>query len=190
MIIEITVANKAIPDATWTETFEKNPNEVEDPRAFAEEQVRRFNNSPWTEEREMPHPDQMTAFLGGFLTASYRRTYEKHDGTRPADPERVLKGVSVRQKDEWPFHNWVKASTMMEEDRSGNLYDWYVCKRCYVVGRGGVRGDVELEHAYRKSRVYHHCDRAKDHLQRHGHPSGLSEAARRAQRFIQDSLTD
>lgn len=187
MIIEATIAQKKNPEASWTETFEVNPDQIDSPRQFVEEKVRQFNDSPWTREREMIDPDELPGLLGGFMKASYKRTYNLHGGKRPASPERVLKSLETRREGESPHHKWLKASTMMEGGQGGSTFDWYVCRRCYVVGRAGVTGDVELEAPYRKAKVYHHCDRAKRHLQEHGHPSGLSKGALRARRFVRQS---
>lgn len=93
---------------------------------------------------------------------------------RPYEDPRTLLDVEVLDPDSKKDHTWIKTSLTMQRDHQKRRdYDEYECKTCGVTGqRYAISGPVRLDYKYRRSKVYHRCDTAQEHLEKHGHPKG------------------
>lgn len=97
---------------------------------------------------------------------------EKFNATlRPRERPRKLLDVEVLDPDAIKDHAWVKTN-LITRTGPGGSYDQVKCSRCEVTGKRYGLGGVTLDPKYRRSKVYHRCDTAQEHIKEHGHPKG------------------
>lgn len=157
----------------WWETYEKD---VDDPRKWAEATIAKFNKhlKPGRTYYKRKRARAEKAWDGP-ETKSELDADDNPDVwdkvTVPPERPRVLLDVEVLDEDAVKDHTWIKTSTMTQTDHRG-MFDDVECTRCGITGKRYGVNRVRLDYKYRRSKVYHRCDTAKEHIEEHDHPKG------------------